>query len=397
MVMSLEVARWNGTRKAQWAVACYFFAYGVCVATWAPHIPLAKERLAVSPGWFGAALLCMGLGAVTAMPVAGGMIGRYGSARVMTAAGVVSSIALALPFAAPNLALFGMALFVFGAGAGALDVAMNAQGLAVERALRRPVISGFHALYSVAGLMAGGASALVIDRIPELLRGLMASAFCLGLIFIAHRFLLPSDADRGKSRSALALPTRATIGLGLLCFLTLMIEGSVLEWAGIHLRENLGASAVMTSLLVAGYSGAMAASRFLGDWGRLRFGSAKLVASGALLAGMCLAVAVTAPNATISLLAFALSGFMLGPVAPVLFAGGGRAEPDNPGHGIAAVSTMGYSGAILAPPLIGVLAEFTGIAIALGLTAIFAFIVSWRAPLAAVADGNEEPPITPAA
>jgi MFS family permease len=389
MVAALELTRWDATRKARWAVACYFFAFGVCVASWAPHIPLAKERLGASPGWFGAALLCMGLGAVMAMPATGGLIGRFGSARVMTAAGIAASLALALPFAAPNLALFGLALFVFGAGSGALDVAMNAHGLAVERALRRPVISGFHGIFSLAGLMAGGASALIIDRISELARGLSASAFCLALVLIAHRFLLPADADRGKSGAALALPTKATIGLGLLCFLVLMIEGSVLEWAGIHLRENLGASAVMTSLLVAGYSGAMATSRLMGDWARLRFGSARLVATGALLAALCLAVAVTVPDALASLAAFALSGFMVGPLAPVLFAGGGRAEPDNPGHGIAAVTTLGYSGAILAPPLIGVLAEFIGIAMAMGSLVIFALVVFARSPLAAVADGSE--------
>ena len=174
-------------------------------------------------------------------------------------------------------------------------------------------------------------------------------ALCAAIQIAAARFYLPADVDKGLSGSHFAWPTRATIGLGLLCFLALMIEGSILDWAAIMMREKFLVDASFAALGFGFYQAGMAAARLTGDWIRLRVGAVRMVVWSALLAAAGTALALIAPSPYLALVAFVFAGLGLGNIAPVLFAGGGRLEPDAPGRGIAAVTTLGYSGFLLRP------------------------------------------------
>ena len=373
--------------RARLALASVFFAYGIIVGTWAPHIPLAKERLAASPGFLGLALLCFSFGAILAMPPAGGAVARHGSAPMAVLSTALAALALPGPFLAPNLALFALALLIIGAALGALDVAMNAQALIVERALKRPVISLLHGIYSAAGLAGAGLSAVLIGRLDEPTRALVTTLACLAIAVASRRHLI-AEPTPARSGPMLVLPSRATIGLGILCFLALLIEGTTIDWAAVHLRENRGASGNLASLAFGLYSGGMALSRFVGDRFRTRLGSPTLLRwCGGLTAAATLA-AIASPSPALALAAFALAGLAIGPIAPVLFAGGGRAEPENPGHGIAAVSTLGYTGLLMGPALVGLLAEAMGLAMALAIVAATAVVIALGAARAAVADDD---------
>lgn len=372
--------------RARWAIAAIFFVHGLFWGSWAPHIPLAKERLGVGTGVFGVALLCMALGAVIAMPLAGHFVHRFGSARLTVVTGLCCCLAMPFPAIAPNLPLFIIALFAFGASLGSMDVAMNAHGLTVERQLKRAVMSGFHGLYSLAGLVGGSAASLVLGRIPEIWHVAGASLVCLLLLTSAKPFLLPNDSDKDSSVNAFALPTRATLGLGLLCFLALMAEGSIIDWSGIHLRESLGTSPALAALAFAFFAGGMAVSRLTGDWLRVTFGAVSLVRWSAIATAVAIALALSVSNAWIAIAGLMVAGLGIGNIAPILFAGGGRVEPEAPGRGIAAVTTMGYTGFLVGPPLIGFAAELTGLPMALGLTAVAALIVALAASAVRPAD-----------
>lgn len=319
------------------------------------------------------------------MPIAGGAAARLGSARMAAAAACLAALVLPGPFLAPDLGLFALSLLVMGACLGSLDVAMNAQGLVVERALGRPVISLLHGIYSAAGLAGAGLSAILIGRLDEPTRALITTLFCLAVAAVARRHLL-AEAAPARAGPMLVLPSRATLGLGLLCFLALLIEGTTIDWAGILLREDRGASSNLASLAFGLYSGGMAVSRIVGDRFRLRLGSPFLLRWCGLLTAAATLIAIVSPYPALSLAAFTLAGLAIGPIAPVLFAGGGRAEPDNPGHGIAAVTTLGYSGWLLGPPLVGLMAEAIGLALALAIVAATATVIAVNARRAAVAD-----------
>lgn len=376
----------NTAARARFAVAGMFLLHGFMWGSWVPHIPLAKDRLAIGEGVFGIALLSLAAGAVVSMPVAGVLINRFGSAWMTTVTGIGFFISFLAPVLAPTLAAFLIGGFVYGACIGSMDVSMNAHGLVVERQLKRPTMSLFHGTFSLGGMAGAFAGAAALQFVSPTMHPMLAAAICLALFLVLTRYLLSTDHDRGLSGETFAWPTRATVGLGLLCFLALMAEGSILDWAALMLRDRFVIDAGTAALGYGFFSGGMAVTRLLGDGLRLRYGAVRLVSVSAAVTAMAMVAALAMPTATTSILALAIVGLGIGNLAPVLFAGGGRLEPDAPGRGIAAVTTLGYAGFLAGPPLIGFAAEFVGLHLALGLTAIAAAIIALGARNVAAAD-----------
>jgi MFS family permease len=376
----------SAATHARHAVALIFALHGFIWGSWVPHIPLAKERIGAGEGVFGLALLAFAGGAVIAMPLAGGLINRFGSAAMTTVAGIGFFAAFLGPVVAPDLASFIALGFVYGAFIGSMDVAMNAHGLLVEKTLRIPTMSLYHGLFSVGGFAGAFAGAAALQVMGERTHVLLCAGLCLALHLLACRALLPSRLDRGLSDTHFGWPTRATIGLGLLCFLALMAEGSIIDWTAIMLTQRFAIDAGTAALGYGLFSAGMAATRLLGDGWRQRFGAVRLVAVSAAISAVSMVVALAMPNPAASIVALGLVGLGVGNLAPVLFAGGGRLEPEAPGRGIAAVTTLGYAGFLAGPPLIGFTAEVTGLTLALGLTAVATVIIALAARAVAPAD-----------
>jgi len=380
------IMKTNTPAQASWATFTLFLLHGIMVGSWVPHIPLAKERLDVGPGVFGLALLAIAAGAVTAMPLTGAMINRYGSSRVSLVTGALFCIAFAGPVTAPTLVPFIIMGYLLGALIGSMDVAMNAHGIAVERKLKSPIMSMLHGGFSVGGMVGAFLGAWALQHMDEFTHIALAGAACLILLFIAVRFLLPRSIDKGLSDTHFGWPTRATIGLGLLCFLALMAEGSVLDWSAIYFTAEFKVDAGTAGLGYAFFSGGMAASRFTGDWLRQKFGAVPMVVASALLTAVSIALAVSVSSFVTAVVAFTFAGIGIGNIAPVLFAGGGRLEPDAPGRGIAAVTTLGYAGFLAGPPLIGFAAEVTSLGHAFWLVVLSALVIAAFATKARAAD-----------
>ncbi|WP_119269412.1 MFS transporter [Taklimakanibacter deserti] len=376
----------SAIHKARWAIALTFFVHGTILGSWIPLIPLAKERLAVGPGIFGLALLAIAIGAIISMPLSGVLINRFGSARVTTTAGVVFCLAFILPPMMPDLWTFLPAALIFGAAIGSMDVAMNAHGIAVEKALRRPTMSLLHAGFSIGAMTGSLWGALLLRLIGETGHVFLSSAVCFLVFLLTIRFYLPTTIDKGLSGEGFVWPTRATIGLGLLCFLALMAEGAVVDWSGLMLLERFALDASTAALGFAAFAAGMSFSRLLGDWMRMKIGAARLVRWSALLMAAGLALALVIPSVPIAIVALAFAGIGIGNAAPILFAGGGRLEPSAPGRGIAAVTTLGYAGFLAGPPLIGFVAELTGLTMALGLVVLASLVIAASARAAGAAD-----------
>lgn len=357
-------------RRARWAVAAVFFANGTIVGTWAAQIPLVQERLAISHSTLGLSLLTMALGALIAMPLAGQATARFGSAAVTRASTIALLATFPLPLLAPAAPLLMAALLVFGAANGVMDVAMNAHGVAAEGRYGRPIMSSLHGMWSLGGLVGAGLAALLLPLVPALAEGLIATA-AMAVVGIAGLFhLLPASADNGPRGKAFALPGRATIGLGLLCFLCMMSEGAVLDWGALHLKDSLGTSPGLAAAGFAAFSGSMATSRFCGDFLRGRMGNGALVQWSASLATLGVVVALTVPVAPLAIAGFGLVGLGLANLVPVFFGAAGRIPGEAPGTAIAAVATLGYFGFLAGPPVIGFVADLTTLAIALGMIVV---------------------------
>jgi MFS family permease len=372
--------------KARWAIALTFLVHGFVLGSWIPHIPMAKERLAVGTGIFGLALLALAIGAIIAMPLSGMLINRFGSARVTTITGIAFCFTFILPPMMPDLWSFLPAALIFGAAIGSMDVAMNAHGIAVEKALRRATMSLLHAGFSIGAMTGSLFGALSLRLIGDIGHVALSVTIGFALFLFATRFFLPSTIDKGLSGEGFVWPTRATIGLGLLCFLALMAEGAVVDWSGLLLLERFSLDASTAALGFTSFALGMSFSRLFGDRMRMKFGAARLVRWSAFLMAVGLAVALVVPSLVVSIIALAFAGIGIGNAAPILFAGGGRLEPQAPGRGIAAVTTLGYAGFLAGPPLIGFVAEFTGLAVALGLVVLASLVIAASARAAGAAD-----------
>jgi hypothetical protein len=367
-------------KRARLAVAAIFLANGGVIGTWAAHIPLVAGHHRISHSTLGIALLTMALGALAAMPLAGAAIARLGSAPVTRIATFACFGAFAIPLAADGLALLFAGLFVFGAANGAMDVSMNAHGVAVERRLGHAVMSSFHGMWSLGGLAGAGLAALLLPLIPPLAEAILLTMLALMLAGSASFFLLPSAADGGASGgAAFALPSRATLTLGVLCFLCMSSEGAILDWGALHLKLHLGASPGTAAAGFAAFSAAMAASRFAGDALRGRFGAPALVRGSALTAAIGLLAALAAPVAWLAIAGFAIMGLGLANLVPVFFGAAGRIAGQSAGTALAAVATLGYSGFLVGPPVIGIVADATNLATALSLIGLACLIIAFWA------------------
>lgn len=370
--------------RARWATLLVFFLNGLSYATWALLIPSVRDALRLSPGLLGLALLSIPVGSLISMPLTGGLVARWGSRAVTLAGATLLSLALPLPVLAPGFGWLLAALGVFGFANGMMDVAMNAQGVAVERALARPVLSGLHAAFSFGGLVGAGAGSLLIGAgllpLPQVLG--VAALVLLGS-GLAATVLLPTahdHADQAADEAAPAAPSSLgplLLLLGGLCFLSMLGEGAVADWSALYLRDDLGAGAGLAGLAFTAFSLTMALSRVFGDLLRARLGDARMVPLGALLGGVGLLLATLTAWPWLAAVGFAAFGLGIANVVPVLYGAGGRAAG---GRGIAQVATVGYLGFMVGPPLIGALAQVSNLRLSLAVVAVLTALIAVVAP-----------------
>ncbi len=357
--------------SGRWGIALVFFVNGLIFGTWAPQIAFVPERLEIGADTLGVAFLVMAFGAILAMQMAGRLIAKHGSANVTRISAILMCVIFVGPVLAQSLAMFVFSLFLLGIFAGTLDVAMNANGVAVETVSQRPIMSSLHGMFSAGGLVGAALGGVLLHFVAPSTHALVAVAASLGLLARSLPRLLSSDYDLGgDAASGLRFPDRELWGLGALAFLALMAEGSILDWSALLLRQEVGTSATLAAMGFASFSLAMAVSRFSGDWIRARVGATSLVIVSALLAAFGLTLALMFQWPIVVMTGFALTGLGLANLVPVLFSAAGNASPRGPGDGIAAVATMGYLGFMAGPPIIGFVAAATNLTWGLGVVAV---------------------------
>lgn len=361
----------DAVRKARRAVGLVFFVNGAIFATWAARIPAVAGDLDLGPGALGFALLCQAAGAPLAMPLCGILVSRFGSRPVARAMLLAACFALPLPAIAPGLFTLAVALALLGGSVGALVVAQNAQGVAIEKTSGRPTLNGLHGLLSfgwLAGSLAGAGAAGVGLPPPTHFASVGALLLVMGLL--ATRYLLADGEHRDASGPMFARPSADLSALAVISFCCLLAEGSALDWSAVYLRNVVGAGEGLAALGPAVFSAFMTASRLLGDRLVMRWGPLALVRATASLAtlGVLIIMVVSKPWAAVA--GFGLLGAGLSVVFPILLGTSGGDQEDPPGPRIAAVATAGYVGLLAGPALIGVIAELTSLRYALSLVVL---------------------------
>jgi MFS family permease len=339
----------QATRKA-------FFIAGFSLATWAPLIPLVKERLQVENGTMGAILLAFGLGSLLMMPLSGMLASRYGCRRVFTSALLVVLLTLPALVVLDQVLPIAIALFIFGAGIGAMDVVVNIHAVITEKRANKPIMSGFHALFSLGGITgAGVVSALLALGVSSLNVVFMVQFFLVLLILSAWQGLLNESEQRDTP--FFVLPHGSVIILGALCFIAYIMEGAMLDWSGILLLGQPNVNANQAGVGYTLFTVTMTIGRFTGDRVIAMFGHKRVFVSSAILATGGFTILVLSTSLWMLACAFLLIGLGLANVAPMLFTASGRQKAMPDALAVAAVSTMGYSGILIGPAIIGGLAH----------------------------------------
>lgn len=356
-------------------------------ATWISRIPAVKSAIGLSTGQLGVSLLGIAAGCLISMPLTGYVVSRYGSRSVTALATLLFSIALIAPGFATSQWTLGGALCLLGLAAGGMDVGMNAHGVLVERSARRPMMSGFHAMFSIGGMagsaIGGGVAGLGITPRAHFIG---ASIISVIVALVAIPGLLPGSADAvAHGRSSLKL-SWTLAGLGALTFCFFLSEGAIADWSALYLNNSTGATAGHAAIGYALFSAAMSIGRLSGDRLRHMFGAAALVRTGSITAAAGLALALAIPVTAVSLLGFTIVGAGCCIVVPIVFASAGGLAGTGTGAALAFLTTSGYIGLFAGPPVIGFVAEALTLRLAL---AIVVLLVGLGAILAVAVQGAD--------
>ena len=354
-------------RPERLATLGVFFANGLGIGAWAAAIPRLKENLSLSDGALSLVLLSFAAGALAAMPLTGLIAARLSSGRATSAAGLAFVAALAAPVLSPSLPLLCAATLVVGAANGAMDVSMNAQASDVERRWGRPIMSSFHAAFS----LGGAAGALLGAWLATYATALGLWGPCLiGLAIIGLAAGPLWDNGRRLGSGSLILPGRNLLPLAALALLSMMTEGAVGDWSGTYLMQS-GVAIGLVASAYAAFSLCMIIGRSFGDAVVRLAGSRATVGFGALLAAAGLAISVAWPGLPAGIVGFALAGAGLANVVPVIFSTAGKVG-SSPAVGIASAASAGYAGLLLGPAAVGVVASVADLRMAIAMLALVA-------------------------
>lgn len=377
----------NRIVKAKTATQYIFLICGIAISSWAPMVPLAKERLGLNDGDLGLLLLLLGLGAIVMMPVSGYLSHRFGTRIVIIGAGLVAATMLPLLTIISNATMIAIVLFIFGAGIGTIDVAMNTHGIFVQNRYGKPIMSSLHGLFSVGGLCGSlGLGFLMKMGLSPLIAAVTISLVLVTVLFwkypVLFRHAEESEQEvnhrhaekNNQRRSRILNPT--LLLLGLVCFIAFLSEGAMLDWSALFLIEYRKVDTTLGGIGYASFSIAMAVMRLLGDKLVSRFNGRTIVILGGLLSALGIFCAMFTPWLVTSLLGFILLGIGAANIVPVFFSEGGKIKSIPASVAIPVISTMGYAGQLVGPALLGFIAHHFSLLTALVTVGVLMLLVA---------------------
>jgi len=372
-------------QRARVATMALFFIAGMMYASWGVHVPTVRDRFHLNAAMLSFALLAVAGGSIGAMVTNGSWIARVGTRRACLAGGLAMAACAALILVVPSYGLLLAVLAIFGAGMATLDVAMNAEASAVEKALGKPIMSSLHGMFSLGGMFGAAVGGALLARgMAPALHLLLAAAVSALVLLLACPSVLPHVPHAEHPDSATPRTSRwrspALWALGAMALVALIAEGAMYDWATVYMRDVVLATPALASAAYAAFSGGMAAARFAGDAVRARFGAPQLVMMSAALACAGMVDALLLPNPVAALVGFALLGLGLANMMPVLFAAAASVKGIHAAEGLAHVAGLAYFGLLLGPVIIGAVTQMTNLTIGLSVVAVCAASIALVGP-----------------
>ena len=355
------------------AARAFFFIGGFGTATWAPLVPLLRERLMVGDDVLGMLLLCIGVGSLLTMPLSGALAMRLGCRRVVMTAAVLFAAILLLVSCVDALSLAVPIVLIFGAVMGCIDVVVNIVAVLVEKGIGRRIMSGMHAFWSLGGFVGAGLYGVWVGLLG--LTPFQSTAIAAGLILLLTavfgRHLIPYGGGGG---ALLALPRGIIVFVGMTAFIAFLSEGAVMDWGGVYLTTVRGMDLALAGTGYSVFSAAMLMMRFLGDRVVQRIGALPVAVGGALLAFGGILLVMFAPADVLLYVGFFAIGIGSANIVPVFFSLMGRQNVMPVSAAVSAVSTMGYLGILAGPAAIGFVSSLTTLQTAFAMLAALSIL-----------------------
>ncbi|MEY4751274.1 MAG: hypothetical protein RIQ60_3488 [Pseudomonadota bacterium] len=360
--------------RARRATRKLFATLGVMAGAWGAHVPSIKHTYGLDEGTLAAVLFCAAVGAVCSLFIAGRLIGVLGAKRASLLTGLVLTAALGCALLWPSAPWLMVANLVFGASMSVFDVSINAEGTALEQHSERPLMGNLHGCFSL-GAMAGAAlvAALLRAGITPALQLVGVALASAAVMFASNPGMLdarPGPAAEGDAPSHFVWPRGLLLVIGLLIFAGMTAEGVMYDWCVLYLKQEVGMPQDQAALGYSAFAGAMAVARFGGDSLRARFSEASLLRNSALLAAAAMSVVLLSASPGVALIGYTLVGAGLAPIVPILFSAASRVPGTTSAAAIAAASSIGYSGFLVGPPLIGAIAHNASLTLAMGVVVL---------------------------
>lgn len=371
------------SRKARrLAVAVFFFMAGLCFASWASRIPDIKLKLGLSDAGLGAVLFALPIGLMLSLPLSGWAVTRFSSKTMVTIAAVGYPLMLVLIGTVNATWQLAAVLFCFGVFGNLYNISANTQAVGVESLYQRSVMATFHGIWSLAGFSGAAIGTFLIAQgIEPLHHFLLICIVSLVVVLLAQGYILPNDKQPEQKQPLFAKPDAAILKLGLIAFGCLVCEGTMFDWSGVYFQKVVGAPKEMVTLGYTVFMATMATGRFLGDRLVTRFGIQRMLQISGIIISSGLAVAVLFPTIELATAGFFLVGLGVSSVVPLVYSAAGKSKTMSPGVALAAVSTIGFLGFLIGPPLIGFIAELSGLRWSFTIIAIIGFSTTIMATL----------------
>lgn len=360
------------------AVAALFFLQGICFASWASRIPSIQQSLNLSTLQLGMVLLALPVGSLLSLPLAGYLVSKLGSRTVVTVALACYAVCLAaLGLAETKWQLMAVLLF-FGFGGNLSNISVNTQAIGVEAIYGRSVMASFHGMWSLAGFAAAAIGSYMMGHsIAPLHHFLIILAAMLLVLSVAFRYTLKEDVNTGAAGQKLFVkPDRPLLKLGLIAFCSMICEGAMFDWSGIYFQKVVQAEKGWVGAGYTVFMCTMATGRFVADWFSTRFGIKRTIQVSGLLTATGLAIAVIFPTLVPALFGFLLVGFGVSSIIPLIYSAAGRSKTMTAGMALAAVTSIGFLGFLIGPPLIGVLAGYASLRLSFSVIAIMGLTIA---------------------
>lgn len=348
-----------------------FFISGFSAASWAPLVPILRERLFIEEDLLGMLLLCVGIGSLLTMPIAGTLASKFGCRKVLTVASIFISAMLLLLCKVSNFWLTVPIVLLFGGIMGCIDVVMNIQSVVVEKAVKHQIMSGMHAMYSVGGFIGAGLFGVWVGFLK--LTPFQSTIISVLIIFLllmkySKHFIVESGGE--KNDKLIAVPKGILIFIGLIAMFSYLVEGAIMDWSGVFLTITKGFDISVAGVGFAMFSASMLLMRFVGDSLVQKFGARFIILGGCVIAFAGFLFLIFGDAQKILFAGFFLIGLGCANVVPVFFSMLGKQKIMPVNMAIPAVSTLGYLGMLMGPAVIGFIAKVTSLYFSFGLLAI---------------------------